>query len=144
MTQPDTKNEQDCAMDGIGDSPAERKPRKHFSCVALMANDRLSPRQVTINDISEQGVGAHSPAGPPEVGEEVTLTTPGEDNPLTGTVCWVRGDCFGLKIDGSIRTDLFELNYRSRETALGSNTSKSESELAENSSPRSSGPMRPC
>jgi|GWRWMinimDraft_5_1066013.scaffolds.fasta_scaffold108417_1 hypothetical protein len=79
-----------------------REARQVKFLVAQMATDRYEPQRIVIQNLSAFGLSCRA-IYPPEVGEVVTFTL-GPFGQIEGSVRWVRGRNFGVRLKKEIDT----------------------------------------
>ena len=79
-----------------------REARQVKFLVAQMATDRFEPQRIVIQNLSAFGLSCRA-IYPPEVGEVVTFTL-GPFGQTEGSVRWVRGRNFGVRLKKEIDT----------------------------------------
>lgn len=79
-----------------------REARQTKFLVAQMATDRHEPQRIVIQNLSAFGLSCRA-IYPPEVGEVATFTL-GPFGEIVGSVRWVRGRNFGVRLKREIDT----------------------------------------
>lgn len=81
--------------DSEADGADKRQPRQSRLVKATLVCDRFGPFDVTLRNVSENGIGGQSPH-PLVIGERMTILLPGHP-PMTGIVRWVSDRRFGIE-----------------------------------------------
>lgn len=82
----------------------DRTPRLRRLICARMSNQRLGLQDIVIRNISRFGLSAASRGLPPTQGERITIALPHGEK-TAGTVKWVEGLSFGIKLDQELNLE---------------------------------------
>ena len=85
----------------VGQPPIDREQRLGKLVLASLRREGLPPREIMIRNISINGIGARIDGDVPLIGERVLLDLMNLKD-VRGTIRWVKGNRFGIRIDDKL------------------------------------------